>query len=53
MLKKEVLEQYEAQKSDPKFMGKKQRMDYLHQKLSHIKRLIHDYDQRMHTMSGS
>lgn len=47
------MEQYEAQKSDPKFMNKKQRMDYLHQKLSHIKRLIHDYDQRVQASNGS
>ncbi|XP_005088885.1 RNA polymerase II elongation factor ELL [Aplysia californica] len=46
VLKKQVLEEYEAQKSDPKFMAKKQRMEYLHQKLGHIKRLIHDYDHR-------
>ncbi|CAL1538357.1 unnamed protein product [Lymnaea stagnalis] len=53
VLKKQVLEEYEAQKSDPKFMAKKQRMDYLHQKLGHIKRLIHDYDQRIQALPCS
>ncbi|KAK7010524.1 RNA polymerase II elongation factor ELL2 [Biomphalaria glabrata] len=53
MLKKQVLEEYEAQKSDPKFMEKKQRMDYLHQKLGHIKRLIHEYDQRIDAITNS
>ncbi|KAH9510009.1 hypothetical protein Btru_044824 [Bulinus truncatus] len=52
VLKKQVLEEYEAQKSDPKFMEKKFRMDYLHQKLGHIKRLIHDYDQRIQTLKN-
>ncbi|XP_059169758.1 RNA polymerase II elongation factor ELL2-like [Physella acuta] len=51
VLKKQILEEYEAQKSDPKFMEKKQRMDYLHQKLGHIKRLILEYDQRLQTCS--
>ncbi|GFN80526.1 RNA polymerase ii elongation factor ell-like [Plakobranchus ocellatus] len=45
VLKQQVLEEYEAQKSDPKFMEKKGRMNYLHHKLGHIKRLIHDFDR--------
>ncbi|RUS80872.1 hypothetical protein EGW08_011343, partial [Elysia chlorotica] len=46
VLKQQVLEEYEAQRSDPKFMERKDRMNYLHHKLGHIKRLIHDFDHK-------
>ncbi|KAK3750684.1 hypothetical protein RRG08_061906 [Elysia crispata] len=46
VLKQQVLEEYEAQRSDPKFMERKGRMNYLHHKLGHIKRLIHDFDHK-------
>lgn len=53
VLKQQVLEEYEAQKSDPKFMERKGRMNYLHHKLGHIKRLIHDFDHRGQTQACS
>ncbi|XP_046329647.1 RNA polymerase II elongation factor ELL-like [Haliotis rufescens] len=44
-LKNRILEEYQTQKSDPKFIEQKKRYDYLHKKLAHIKKLIMHFDQ--------
>ncbi|XP_061878237.1 uncharacterized protein LOC133630645 [Entelurus aequoreus] len=40
-----IVAQYDKKKSDPAFLEKKQRCDYLKAKLSHIKNRIRAYDQ--------
>ncbi|XP_061652706.1 uncharacterized protein LOC133488626 [Phyllopteryx taeniolatus] len=42
---KNILKQYEQKKSDPAFLEKKQRCDYLKAKLSHVKNRIRVFDQ--------
>ncbi|XP_058483724.1 uncharacterized protein LOC131458563 [Solea solea] len=44
-----ILKKYEQKKSDPSFLDKKERCDYLKAKLSHIKYRIHTFDQEMMT----
>ncbi|XP_050401751.1 RNA polymerase II elongation factor ELL [Patella vulgata] len=43
-LKKRIVKEYEAKKTDPKYVEQKRRYEYLHKKLGHIKRLIIEYD---------
>ncbi|XP_065601667.1 RNA polymerase II elongation factor ELL2 isoform X2 [Cyrtonyx montezumae] len=46
MLHEEVLEQYrKIQQSSPNYREEKHRCEYLHNKLSHIKRLIDEFDK--------
>ncbi|KAK7116690.1 RNA polymerase II elongation factor ELL-like [Littorina saxatilis] len=47
-LRSKVLQEYEQQKNDSKFLQRKQRVNYLHGKLGHIKRLIMEYDRNQH-----
>eukprot|EP00076_Gallus_gallus_P016622 XP_015136026.1 RNA polymerase II elongation factor ELL2 isoform X3 [Gallus gallus] len=47
MLHEEVLEEYrKIQQSSPNYREEKHRCEYLHNKLSHIKRLIGEFDQQ-------
>ncbi|XP_042678895.1 RNA polymerase II elongation factor ELL2 [Centrocercus urophasianus] len=47
MLHEEVLEEYrKIQQSSPNYREEKHRCEYLHNKLSHIKRLISEFDQQ-------
>ena len=45
-IKKEIFDKYRELKSDSSYTENRNRRDYLHKKLGHIKRLIHDYDSR-------
>ncbi|XP_051932687.1 RNA polymerase II elongation factor ELL2 [Hippocampus zosterae] len=46
-VQEEVLKEYKKMKQhSPNYHGDKQRCEYLHNKLAHIKRLIADFDQR-------
>ncbi|NXC39693.1 MALD2 protein, partial [Penelope pileata] len=42
-----VLQEYRKKKTDPAFLEKKERCEYLKNKLSHIKQRIQDYDKVM------
>ncbi|XP_074022438.1 RNA polymerase II elongation factor ELL2 [Numenius arquata] len=47
MLQEEIVEEYQKLKqSSPNYYEEKYRCEYLHNKLSHIKRLIGEFDQR-------
>ncbi|KAM6104843.1 RNA polymerase II elongation factor ELL2-like [Pterocles gutturalis] len=47
ILCKEVFEEYQKVKqSNPNYHEEKRRCEYLHKKLSHIKRLVEDFDQQ-------
>ncbi|XP_025209136.1 RNA polymerase II elongation factor ELL [Melanaphis sacchari] len=45
ILEKQILQEYNERKHDDKYQAAKTRFDYLHNKLSHIKDLVHDYDK--------
>ncbi|XP_051971895.1 MARVEL domain-containing protein 2-like [Xyrauchen texanus] len=40
-----ILQEYQRKKLDPSFLEKKERCEYLKNKLSHIKQRIHEYDK--------
>lgn len=42
-----ILQEYQRKKLDPSFLEKKERCEYLKNKLSHIKQKIHEYDKVM------
>uniref|UniRef100_A0A673MBZ8 MARVEL domain-containing protein 2-like n=1 Tax=Sinocyclocheilus rhinocerous TaxID=307959 RepID=A0A673MBZ8_9TELE len=42
-----ILQEYQRKKMDPSFLEKKERCEYLKNKLSHIKQRIHEYDKVM------
>lgn len=44
-----ILRQYEATQQDHDYQKKKKRYNYLHEKLTHIKRLVRDYDANTHS----
>lgn len=45
ILEKQILQEYNEKKYDEKYQAAKTRFDYLHNKLSYIKDLVHDYDK--------
>lgn len=47
-----ILQEYQRKKNDPTFMEKKERCEYLKNKLSHIKLKIHEYDKVMEWNDG-
>ncbi len=46
-IENEIFKKYYALKRSEKFQAAKRRFEYLHEKLSHIKNLVHEYDQKM------
>uniref|UniRef100_A0A8C1A4N1 MARVEL domain containing 2a n=1 Tax=Cyprinus carpio carpio TaxID=630221 RepID=A0A8C1A4N1_CYPCA len=42
-----ILQEYQKKKMDPSFLEKKERCEYLKNKLAHIKQRIHEYDKVM------
>nr|CAH7717406.1 unnamed protein product [Callosobruchus chinensis] len=44
-IRKQIYREYTDAKKDTEQQRAKRRFQYLHEKLSHIKRLVHDYDQ--------
>lgn len=47
-----ILQDYQKKKNDPTFTEKKERCEYLKNKLSHIKQKIHEYDKVMEWNDG-
>lgn len=43
-IQRQIIKEYDESIKDIKFQETKQRFNYLHNKLSHIKHLVHDYD---------
>ncbi|KAL8565288.1 hypothetical protein ACOMHN_001186 [Nucella lapillus] len=50
-MKQRVVAKYNLQKSNVQYMSRKRRVDYLHDKLTHIKGLIIDYESRDYHLS--
>uniref|UniRef100_A0A336LSU4 CSON015243 protein n=1 Tax=Culicoides sonorensis TaxID=179676 RepID=A0A336LSU4_CULSO len=50
-IEKQICREYEENKRDRQFQEQQRRFNYLHQKLAHIKKLVHDYDCMM-TQAG-
>lgn len=46
-IEQEILRKYYQLKSSQKFQAAKLRFEYLHEKLSHIKNLVHEYDEKL------
>jgi RNA polymerase II elongation factor ELL len=45
-IESEIIKKYYALKQSEKFAAAKRRFEYLHEKLSHIKQLVHEYDEK-------
>jgi len=43
-VKQQIVDEYNSKKSSPEYMDAKQKFSFLHDKLSHIKKLVIDYD---------
>ena len=46
-MKNIIRQEYRVQKEDNKYLEQKKRFDFLHKKLSHIKKIITEYDSRL------
>jgi RNA polymerase II elongation factor ELL len=44
-IKNKIVSEYKSMKKDPKYIEQRSRCSYLHKKLGHLKKLIHEYDQ--------
>ena len=40
------MKEYQENKQDRKYIKAKSEFQYLHEKLAHIKKIVHDYDTR-------
>jgi hypothetical protein len=43
-IKSEIVEEYEKNKRDTAYQEARHNFQYLHEKLAHLKQLVHDYD---------
>lgn len=46
-IENQIVQEYRANNTKSSFSAKKQKFDYLHKKLSHIKKLVSDFDSRI------
>lgn len=44
IVKQQIVDEYNSQKSSPEYLQAKEKFSYLHDKLSHIKKLVVEYD---------
>lgn len=51
-IQKQIIREYSESKEDTKYQMAKRRFHYLHDKLSHIKRLVAEYDERQSDAGG-
>lgn len=46
-IQNQIIQEYKENNNNSSFQDKKQKFDYLHEKLSHIKKLVSDFDSRL------
>ncbi|XP_022919717.2 RNA polymerase II elongation factor Ell [Onthophagus taurus] len=51
-IRRQILREYRQNKNDQQHQQVKRKFEYLHEKLSHIKRLVTEYDQKVAQSSG-
>ncbi|XP_070508067.1 RNA polymerase II elongation factor Ell [Chironomus tepperi] len=46
-IQNQIIQEYRENNNDTRFQDKKQRFEYLHEKLSHIRKLVSDFDSQL------